>query len=363
MSTLDNVKQIKQLDKSGMSDLIADLPDQCLRAYKLARQNFSGKNLGGLAQKIKLPKDYQDIKNIVICGMGGSAIGGDIVKAITSNQLSIPFIINRSWNLPHTVDKNSLVFLVSFSGNTQETLSCAKKAIQKKAHIFVITSGGKLLVLAQEKKLPLFTFSYKGPPRAALGCLFVPMLITLEKLGLINLDSLNIPKSIEKLKKTNQVFYPEVPCEKNIAKYLAYFAFDHLPIIIAPQNLGGIARRLKTQMAENAKTFSFFETAPEIFHNSIESQFPWRLKDEIVFFILENAKNKTKLEKSIAAFKKLLDKENFHWEAIPTFGDNIFLNVLSFILISDWISFYLSILNEIDPTPVERIQWLKNMIT
>ncbi|MDA2922152.1 bifunctional phosphoglucose/phosphomannose isomerase [Patescibacteria group bacterium AH-259-L07] len=349
MSTLDNIQQIKALDRSNMADFIADLPDQILKAYKQS-------------QKIKLPKNFKNISNIVACGMGGSAIGGDIVKALIDNQLSLPFIINRSYQLPQTVNKNSLVFLVSFSGNTQETLSCAKVALKKKAHVFVITNGGKLLVLAQEKNLPLFTFTYKGPPRAALGYLFIPMLITLKKLGLVKIDAFNITESIEKLKSFNQLSYPETTSEKNIAKYLAYFTFDHLPIIIAPQNLDGIARRFKTQMAENAKTFSFFETAPEIFHNSIESQFPWRLKDDIVFLTLESTKNETEFKQSITAFKKLLDKENIHWEAIPSFGDNIFLNVLSFILVGDWISFYLSILNEIDPTPVERIQWLKNQI-
>ncbi|MDA2935749.1 bifunctional phosphoglucose/phosphomannose isomerase [Patescibacteria group bacterium AH-259-L05] len=364
MSTLDDINKIKQLDTSGMADFIADLPNQILKAYKQS-------------QKIKLPKNFKNISNIVACGMGGSAIGGDVVKALIDNQLSLPFIINRSYQLSQTVNKNSLVFLVSFSGNTQETLSCAKVAIQKKAHIFVITSGGKLLVLAQEKKIPLFTFSYKGPPRASLGYLFIPILITLEKLGLVNLDAFNITESIEKLKKFNQLFYPETPSEKNIAKYLAYFIFDHLPIIIAPEELNGIARRFKTQMAENAKTFSFFETAPEIFHNSIESQFPWRLKDDIVFLILSplssrasrgktreemSSRAQSREEKFITVFKKLLDKENIRWEAIPASGDNVFLNILSFILAGDWISFYLSILNETDPTPVKKIQWLKRQI-
>ena len=362
MTSLDNLEQIKKLDKSGMADFIADLPDQCLRAYKnralqnlvtrFARNNASPKN--------KLPKNSKTISSIVVCGMGGSGIGGDIVKALINGQLTLPFIINRSYQLPQAVDKNSLIFLVSYSGNTQETLSCAKKAIQKKAHIFVITSGGKLKALAQEKKLPLFTFSYKGPPRASLGHLFIPILIVLEKLELVNLDSLAVPESIEKLKKFNQLFYPENPCEKNIAKYLAYFLFDHLPIIIAPENLSGIGRRFKTQMAENAKTFSFFETMPEIFHNSVESKFPWRLKDELVFLILRGGM--TNLQKSITAYEQLLDKKNIRWEEIPIFGKHKFVQTISLVLLGDWISFYLSMLNEIDPTPVERIEWLKKQL-
>lgn len=349
MTILNDVKQIEKIDKSNMADLISDLPDQILKAYQLS-------------QKLKLPKDYQNIKNIVVCGMGGSAISGDLVKTMVNNQFSLPFIVNRDWSIPSYVDKNSLVFLVSYSGNTQETLSCAKDTIKNKAKIIIITSGGKLKKFAQEKKLPFFTFNYQGPPRTSIGYLFMPILITLERLKLVNLNTWNIPSSIKKLKNFNQLFYIQTPVEKNIAKHLAYFIFDHLPIVIAPEDLSGIARRFKTQLAENSKSFSFFETAPEIFHNSTESEIPWRLKDEVVFLILENFKKQAKLKKSLTAFEKLLDRKNIRWEGIPCFGNNIFVQTLSLILVGDWTSFYLAILNKVDPTPNKSIQWLKKQI-
>ena len=196
MTILDDLKKIKNLDKSGMADFIADLPDQNLKVYKLS-------------QKIRLPKNYQDIKNVIICGMGGSGISGDIVKTLVNDQLQIPLIINRSWNLPKIANKNSLVFLVSYSGNTQETLSCAQQAIRKKSKIFIITSGGELFKIAEKSKLPILKFNYQGPPRASLGYLFMPILTVLEKLDLINLNSWHIDSSINKLKQFNQIFYPE----------------------------------------------------------------------------------------------------------------------------------------------------------
>ncbi|MBU4369472.1 bifunctional phosphoglucose/phosphomannose isomerase [Patescibacteria group bacterium] len=348
MSFLDNIKQIQKLDKSNMSDFIADLPEKCLEAYTLA-------------QKIVLPQDYEDanIENVVICGMGGSAIGGELAENIIADQLEKSIIVIRDWNPPKMINKNSLVFLVSYSGNTKEILSCAEITLQAKAKIFIITQGGELKKFAQKNKLPIFSFQYKAPPRASLSYLLMPVLVVLEKSKLVNLKKLQIPHNLKILKDFNQLFYPQTPNEKNIAKHLAYFVFDHLPIIIAPTSLSGVARRWKTQFAENGKNFSFFNTEPEIFHNFVESRFPQRLKDDFVFLILENLKKQTKSKKSLREFEKLLEKQCIYWQKIPQFGKNIFTQILSLVLLGDWISFYLAILNQVDPTPIQQIEAIK----
>ncbi len=187
----------------------------------------------------------------------------------------------------------------------------------------------------------------------------MPILVVLEKSKLINLKDLQIHHNLKLLKEFNQLFYPQTPNEKNIAKHLAYFVFDHLPIIIAPTNLSGVARRWKTQFAENGKNFSFFETEPEIFHNFVESRFPQRLKDDFIFLILENLQKQIKSKKSLIEFEKLLEKDCIRWEKIPQFGEDIFTQILSLVLLGDWISFYLAILNQVDPTPVRQIETIK----
>jgi len=348
MNFLDNIKQIQKLDKSNMSNFIVDLPEKCSKAYTLA-------------QKIILPQDYEDakIENVVVCGMGGSGIGGELVKNIIANQLKKPIIVIRDWSPPKIINKNSLVFLVSYSGNTKETLSCAEIILKAKAKIFVITQGGELKKFAQKNKLPIFNFQYKAPARASLSYLLMPILIVLEKSKLINLKKLQIPHNLKILKEFNQLFYPQAPTEKNIAKHLAYFVFDHLPIIIAPTNLSGVARRWKTQFAENGKNFCFFETEPAIFHNFIESRFPQRLRDDFAFLILENLEKQTKSKKSLREFEKLLEEQCICWKKIPQFGKNIFTQLLSLVLLGDWISFYLAILNKVDPTPVQQIEAIK----
>ncbi len=384
MVILDDLKQIKKIDKSNMSNFIADLPDQFLRAYQQS-------------QKIKLPKSYQNIstkgivsaskgkpisdwKNIVICGLGGSAISGDLAKIIISDQLAIPLIINRDWTLPSIIiNEETLVILVSYSGETRETLSCAKQALEKGAKIIAITSGGSLKKIIQhpifcgktKEQPPIFNFQYKSPPRAGLGYLMMPILVILEKLNLIDLKKIKIQTCLKELKNFNQTFYPKTPTEKNIAKYLAYFIFDHLPIIIVPEKLAGLGRRWKTQLAENSKNFSFFETQPEIFHNFVESELPWRLKDEFALLIIEKpaafvsgapGDKKSVENNSLTGLEKILDQEDIKWERIPCFGGNLLSQVLSLVLLGDWVSFYLAILNNIDPTPTERIQWLKKQL-
>lgn len=346
MNSLDDLKQIKELDKEKMADFIADLPKQCLKAYQQS-------------QKISINYPASSIKHLVICGMGGSAIGADLIKSIINDQLSIPFSIIRDYCLPNYVNENSLVILISYSGDTTETLSCSQDAIKRKAKIIVITSGGQLEKIAEKNKWPILKIEYVSQPRAALAWLSIPILVILEKLNLLNLKNFRIEENLRLLDQFNQSFYPQIPTEKNIAKYLAYFCYDHLPVILSSEKFSAAARRWKTQFNENSENFAIWEILPEALHNSIESDLPWRLKDELVFIFFDSTLDNAELNKPVKLFQKILDQENIRWEAVPSFGDNLFLANFAYIVLGDWVSFYLALLNQIDPTPVEKIKWLK----
>jgi len=347
MSFLDESKKIKSIDRENLADLIAEFPNQCLKAYQQA-------------QKIILPQNFSQIKRIVIAGMGAPILAGEIAFSIIEDQIKIPVDFSRNWQLPKNIDKNSLVILVSFSGQTKETLSCFNEALKKETKIFIISGGGDLEKLAKKNCLPIFTFSHPGPSRAALGFLLMPILIVLEKLGFVDLKRLKIEKSLQLLNDFSQKFGPGVETEKNIAKYLAYFIFDHCPLILAPKNFLPVARRWKNEFNENAKNFALFEELPEVFHNTIEGSLPWRLKDEFVVLILESPKQNRNYQKTLYYFKDLLNKEDIRFESIPCLNGNTFVDVLSLIIIGDWTSFYLAILNNQDPTPVKKIGWLKS---
>jgi glucose/mannose-6-phosphate isomerase len=350
MSELDNLKKIKELDKEKMANFIKEFPNECLKAYQFTIKNFDPSSIN------------KPIKNILICGMGGSAISGDIIKSILNPYLKIPLIINRDFNLPNYINEESLVILISYSGETLETISCAREALLKNANIIVITKNGELEKFALKNQLLIFKINYSAQPRAALAWLLMPILCILEKLNLIDLKKLEIEESLKILIQFNQSFYPEIPTEKNIAKYLAYFCFDHFPIIVSSENFSGAARRFKNQINENSKNFSSLEIIPESFHNTLESEIPWRLKDDIVILIFDSPLDNEKLTQAIRIWEKLLDREDIRWEAIPSFGNNLFLANLSYIVLGDWVSFYLAILNQVDPTKIEKINWFKKQL-
>ncbi|MGB9609211.1 MAG: bifunctional phosphoglucose/phosphomannose isomerase [Minisyncoccia bacterium] len=349
MATLDDLQLIKKLDREKMVDFIVDLPKQCLKAYQSN-------------QKIGPPYPTSEIKNLIVCGLGGSAIGGDLIKSIIVDYLSTPLFVIRDYRLPNYVQENSLVILVSYSGQTVETLSCAQDALKRKSKVIVLASGGDLKKIAQKNHWPIFEIDYQSQPRAALAWLTMPVLAILEKLNLINLENFKIEESLKLLDQFNQSFYPNILTEKNIAKYLAYFCFDHFPVIVASEKFSAAARRWKNQFNENSKNFAFWETLPENLHNTIEGDLPRRLKDEIVFLFFDSSLDESKLCQSAKIWQKLLDQENIRWEAVPSFGNNLFLANFAYVLLGDWVSFYLAILNQVDPTPVEKIKWLKSQL-
>ena len=341
MKTLNNPQEIQKLDKSGMASLIACLPRQFFEAEKEAREKISA--YGGSAEGGKPLEEFRKVKKIVICGMGGSGIAGEITKSLIEDQIKIPFEVIHDWHLPENVGKNTLVIGLSFSGKTAETLNCLAEAEKKQAKTFLI----------QKKESQM-------PPRAGLGYLLMSLLVLLEKLNLINLENLKIKESLKKIEEFNKNFLPEIETEKNSAKLLAYACFEHLPYIIAPEKYKAIAKRFKTQINENAKSFAVFETLPEASHHTIESQFPETLKDQVAFLLIEDNSLDEESQKTIEIFKKWLAENNFKFETISPLPGALFTRLLSLILTADWLSFYLSMLYQIDPTPVEKKKKFKD---
>jgi glucose/mannose-6-phosphate isomerase len=343
MSILDHQQKIKEFDLSDMASLLQKMPEQYCQAWKQS-------------QKIKISLE-KNIHHLVFCGLGGSGITGEIIKSLVSPQLNIPILVVQDKQLPGFVGPQSLVFLTSYSGQTAATISCAKQALTKGAQVFIITQGGELKKISQKNNLPCFIFDAQSPPRMSLPFLLIPALVVMDKLKLIDLKKIKIEKSFEKLNHVNQKFSLKTPTEKNIAKHLAYTIFDHLPVMITPSSFSGVARRWKTQLEENSKNFCFLAPIPEIFHNFVEAENPWRLKDDLLFLFFE--KNKNNSSNKIKAFKKILNKNNIRWEEITQEGEEVFFQIIYLILLGDWTSFYLSVLNQVDPTPVKKIQQIK----
>lgn len=223
-----------------------EMPEQCQQAWQLAI-NF------------KLPQDYAEVNKVVILGMGGSAIGGDLASSLVAAEAKLPILIHRDYNLPTFVDAKTLVIASSYSGMTEETLFSFEQALDTESKKLVITTGGKLKAMAEARGVPVFSFDYPAQPRAALPYGLLPILYFLQKLGFISDRSADVAETVQVLQKLSQRINEGVPTSQNPAKQLAQRLYRRLPVIYGSGIVSEVARRWKTQLNENSKAWAFYE--------------------------------------------------------------------------------------------------------
>jgi glucose/mannose-6-phosphate isomerase len=352
MHDLDNSETMTIYDKSDMKSILLHFADQ-YREAKNSVQNFD------------IPTSYGQVKNVVISGMGGSAIGGDLARSLFCEECPVPIVINRDYNLPHFVDDSTLFIAVSYSGNTEETISAFENALEKKAKIISISCGGKLQELAKKAGTLHFTVEKNGlQPRCALGYLFIPMVYFLSKIGLITDQSQNLEESVEIISHAVTQLSPDVPTENNKAKQLAISLFGKLPVIYAPQRyFDVVAMRWKGQINENGKMMAFNNAIPEMNHNEIVGWgSPIDISQKSVLIILTHKGESPKIMKRIDVTKSLITKTGTQVIEVRAEGESLLAKALYLIYLGDFVSYYLAILNGVDPTPIERILILKSML-
>lgn len=370
MIDLDNLEIYRQYDPSGMLVHLHGLPQQCRQAWEKA-------------SKFALPTDFKDINKIVICGMGGSAIGGDLLRSLAS-ELNNPLVfVHRGYDLPAFVDSRTLVIASSYSGNTEETLSAFKQALTTKCKKLAITTGGKLKNLAQENGVPVFTIDYVSQPRAALGYSFIPLLALLCKLGFLedksadptsslrakqsNLTARALPALIEGMAQTLEGLLDKlaenIPMPLNPAKQLARKLFGKLIVIYSAGILSPVAQRWKGQFNENSKAWAFYETFPELNHNAVVGyEFPKEMKDKIYIVMLRCPSLHPRILARYQITSEILEKAGVEHEIIDSQGENELSQMMSLLFLGDWTSYYLAMLNQTDPTPVKMIDYLKKRL-
>ncbi len=348
LERLDDIKIIEKIDKAKMRELLINFPHQLLEAKDI------GLNL-------RLPKEYLNrrYKNIVFAGMGGSAIGADLLKDYLKFEIKIPIYINRDYNLPEFVNKDTLFFACSYSGNTEETLYAFKMGKRKKARVICLSSGGKLEKLAARYNYPFIKIPSGYPPRCALAYSFFPILMILNKLNLIKDKSSDIKDTYNVLKRITQRMHPSK--KSNYAKKIASEVYGQFVIVYGSSSTTEIPTlRFRAQLAENSKTLSSHHIFPEMNHNEIVGwENPEKVLKNFVVIILRSKKDYKRIKKRIDISKKIILRSKAKIIEIEAKGNSLLSQMLSLICICDWISFYLAILNRVDPTPVERIEFLK----
>jgi glucose/mannose-6-phosphate isomerase len=333
-----------------MYDLIHEFPSQLQHALKIA-------------QELPLPSlKSVGIKNIIVTGMGGSAIGGDLVRSYLAFEFRLPFFILRNYSLPHFVDENSLVFVSSYSGNTEETLSAYQEAKKIGAKIISISSDGELLKLSEKYNFPFLKIPPGYPPRAALGYSFVPILVFLERSGFISGKINHLKKTIEFLNSKRKNYALEQSSEKNKAKKIAEELFEKLPIVYSgADHFDAVAYRWKGQICENSKMLCFNNVFPEFNHNELVG---WEIlsgmENKIVVIILKDQKDHPQVKKRMEIVKGIIQKKGVKLIELESEGENLLSRIFSLIQLGDFVSFYLAILNKVDPTPVKLIDYLKS---
>jgi len=353
MVDLDDMELIGKTDPAGMLGLVENLPQQCEKAV----ENIENFKMGPDCLKGKP-------SNIIISGLGGSAIGGDFIRTCFLNEIKIPIVVNRYYHLPKFVRKRSLVIAVSYSGNTEETLSAYNEAKERKAKIVCLTSGGKMGENCKSDNIPFLSIPRGFPPRASLGYQTLGLIGIFVKLGLVKDKSAEIKESIEVLKSLCNEMKRDVPIEKNIAKKLAVKLQDKIPVIYANQDLTDVAAlRWKDQFNENSKSLAFNNVFPELNHNEIVGwEFPSTLLKKFVVIMIRDKKENPQVKKRFEITGNLLGGLASEIVEVWTKGKSIMARLYSSILIGDFISVYLALLNGIDPTPVKRIEELKKQL-
>ena len=352
MKELDDIQKISQIDKSNLKQLLFDFPEQCREAKEIGKGT-------------DFPSGYREINNIVFTGLGGSAVGGDLLCSYLANEARVPMVVNRNYSIPEFVDSNTLLVVCSYSGNTEETISAFEKGLKKKAEIVVITSGGKLKTAAVEHNLPLVTIPAGLPPRAALAYSFFPALMVLAKLGIIKDKSSQIENVALVLSGLRQRLNPEVKTKDNQAKSIACDIQQGFPHIYSSSDFfGPVSYRWRTQLAENSKSLSSNHVFPELTHNEIVGwDFPKELLEYFTVIILRDKGDNPRIAKRMDITASILKQNARSVIEVFSEGDELLSRIFSLIYIGDFVSFYLAILNGIDPTPVDRITYLKKKLT
>ena len=350
MTTL-SLDQIKQYDSEDMLHLLSSFSEQCKCGWEIGE----ALKLEGCTERVP--------NNIVIAGMGGSGIGGDLVKAVVGSQFPCPIIVHRGYTLPAFVTSQTLFIAVSYSGNTEETLLSVEQAFAQGANILAVTSGGKLKAFAEAHNLSCVIIPAGQPPRASLGYLLMPTLSVFVQLGFTpNLDlQSDLEEAIALLGKLAEDFHPDAP--ESQPKQLAQTLYGKLPIIYTPQELEAIAMRWKGQMNENSKSLAYYSVYPEMNHNEIEGwKRPTALTPGCHVIQLHDSIAPPQTQRRMDITAELIQPHTAGIIQVNSAGKSLLARLLSLVAIGDWTSFYLAILYEQNPTPVGRIEELKRRL-
>ena len=347
---LDDIEAIEKLDADGMLGILGSFDRQLEEALEI-----------GLKADISVPKAIQ---KVLVCGLGGSAIGGDFLSAYLGTDLKVPFSVHRNYSVPGYADETTLALICSYSGNTEETLSAFQDAHKAGCSIICLSSDGQLQSYAEEYGYPLLQIPGGFPPRTALGYSAVPLLIALSRVGLVSDRSEEISRSVGWVRDRIERFGVDVPAEENAAKTLALQVHQKIPVIYGSQDrLEMVAKRWRGQISENAKQLAYSSALPEMNHNEIQGwKHPAAGLQQLIPIFLRDREDHPQVQIRTDIASQLVGEKSEACLEFWSEGESWLDRLWSLILLGDWASLYLAFLNRENPTPVNAIEDFKKRL-
>jgi len=299
---------------------------------------------------------------VVFAGVGGSAIGGQLIHDWLFSEARIPIVVSRGHCLPGFVDHETLVFAVSYSGETVETLNAFHQALERGCSIISVTSGGALESLSEEKGIPMVSMPKGLKPRAAIPYQFFIVATVLRRLGMIPNSWGEVQEAFEILKGLRKEIVPEIPTNSNTAKQLAFGLRYKIPFVYGPRLFEGVAYRLSTQLNENSKVPASSGAFPELFHNAVlASEGPEEVLGPLCALIIRDPEEMDEMSRKIDRFIDILKPHVGRVIEIKARGRGRLARMFSILYTGDYVSTYLALLNGKDPSSMDAIDSLKKV--
>lgn len=339
MIDLNNLEEIKKLDPKNVYGSTEMLADQCEQIWTDA-------------SKLNFPDEFKNVQNIIVCGMGGSAYGGHVALSLFKDELNVPLVVNNDYNLPKFANEHSLVILTSYSGSTEETLSCAGQVSSLNAKMTRLTSGGKLVEALNGNPALIFDpkFNPSSQPRLGTGYIVLGTLTILSRIGLINIDD-DVKKSIDNLRSAQTEI-------KKSAQKLAQKLYNKMPVIFSGDFLEGNAHIMRNQFNETSKTFSAFSVLPELNHHLMEGLKNPKDKNLAILFLDSNLYPEI-IQKRIKLTKDVVSRNGVPYFEYEAMGETKLSQSLNVLLFGGYLTLYLALLYGLDPSLIPWVDFFK----
>jgi glucose/mannose-6-phosphate isomerase len=348
---LDALTELRKMDPSGMLRLVGEMPQHIEKAIVIS-------------SSVPIGVPGSRFKHVVVAGMGGSAIAGDVLRTLMEERARIPCAVVREYVSPFFLGQQTLLFCSSYSGNTEETLSLYEDAKKKSVRIICLGSGGELQRRALVDGVPFLKMEEGLPPRAAIGYSSFMMYDVLRRMSLLPEEPGETDETISLLRSKAQIYHEQTPTSHNIAKKLAAELLNKLIIVYGSRLTSCISLRWKCQFNENSKALAYVGEFPELNHNEIvgwQGLKAFNAPAEVI--VLRDRSEHPRVAERIGITLEVMKGDGVQTREVWSEGQSLLARIFSLIYLGDFVSIYLAVLYGEDPTPVRRIDELKKRLS